>query len=151
MAESEELLDPEERREELTRAPKSSPEDADPRITVSKGKRGAKRIDVADTAPCRLKSTGTRLRKSALRDTPVTFAASTDRAMPVTVIGSLASSDAEPLPDELPKVADRPVTTPLLSAAPPAAEASNVTEMAPLKVAWLVPPPVRLTPASLPE
>ena len=33
-------------------------------------------IDVADTAPCRLKSTGTTPLKSALRDAPVTFAAS---------------------------------------------------------------------------
>jgi hypothetical protein len=53
MAESEEQLDPDERREELTRAPKSSPEDAAPRITISKGRGGAKRIDVADTAVVR--------------------------------------------------------------------------------------------------
>jgi hypothetical protein len=53
MDESAETLDPDERREELTRAPKSSPEDAAPRITVGKGRNGAKRIDVADTAVVR--------------------------------------------------------------------------------------------------
>jgi hypothetical protein len=48
-----ELLDPDERREELTRAPKSSPEDAAPRIQVSEGDDGAARIDVAETAVVR--------------------------------------------------------------------------------------------------
>ena len=47
------LLDPEERREELTRAPKSSPEDAAPRIDLSEGADGATRIDIADTAVVR--------------------------------------------------------------------------------------------------
>lgn len=46
-------LDPEERREELTRAPKSSPEDAAPRIVLSEGTGGATRIDIADTAVVR--------------------------------------------------------------------------------------------------
>ena len=49
----EELVDPEARREELTRAPKSDPEDAAPRITLSEGTGGATRIDVADTAVVR--------------------------------------------------------------------------------------------------
>ena len=49
----EELADPEARREELTRAPKSDPEDAAPRITLSEGTGGATRIDVADTAVVR--------------------------------------------------------------------------------------------------
>jgi hypothetical protein len=46
-------LDPEARREELTRAPKSDPEDAAPRITTRPGRDGATRIDVADTAVVR--------------------------------------------------------------------------------------------------
>lgn len=46
-------VDPEARREELTRAPKSDPEDAAPRITTSEGRDGATRIDVADTAAVR--------------------------------------------------------------------------------------------------
>lgn len=50
---AEELLDPDERREQLTRAPKADPEDADPRIELSKGTDGATRIDVADTAVVR--------------------------------------------------------------------------------------------------
>lgn len=49
----EELVDPEARREELTRAPKADPEDADPRIRLSKGADGATRVDVADTAVVR--------------------------------------------------------------------------------------------------
>lgn len=49
----EELVDPEARREELTRAPKSDPGDADPRIVLSEGANGATRIDVADTAVVR--------------------------------------------------------------------------------------------------
>lgn len=48
-----EQLDPDERREELTRAPKSSPEDAAPRITLSEGTDGATRIDIAETAVVR--------------------------------------------------------------------------------------------------
>jgi hypothetical protein len=47
------LLDAAERREELTRAPRSDPEDAAPRIEVSPGTGGATRIDVADTAVVR--------------------------------------------------------------------------------------------------
>jgi hypothetical protein len=46
-------LDPDERREEMTRAPKSSPEDAAARIVLSEGTGGATRIDVADTAVVR--------------------------------------------------------------------------------------------------
>jgi len=46
-------VDPDERREELTRAPKSSPEDAAPRIDLSKGTDGATRVDIADTAVVR--------------------------------------------------------------------------------------------------
>jgi hypothetical protein len=46
-------LDPDERREELTRAPKSSPEDAAPRIVLSEGADGATRVDVAETAVVR--------------------------------------------------------------------------------------------------
>lgn len=49
----EELVDPEARREELTRAPKADPEDAAPRIHLSEGADGATRIDVADTAVVR--------------------------------------------------------------------------------------------------
>jgi hypothetical protein len=49
----EELVDPDSRREELTRAPKSDPEDAAPRIVLSEGTNGATRIDVADTAVVR--------------------------------------------------------------------------------------------------
>jgi hypothetical protein len=47
------LVDPEDRREEMTRAPKSSPADAAPRIELSEGTDGATRIDVADTAVVR--------------------------------------------------------------------------------------------------
>lgn len=46
-------VDPDARREELTRAPKSDPEDAAPRIETSAGRDGATRIDVADTAAVR--------------------------------------------------------------------------------------------------
>lgn len=49
----EELVDPDARRDELTRAPKSDPEDAAPRIELSEGTDGATRIDVADTAAVR--------------------------------------------------------------------------------------------------
>lgn len=47
------LTDPEEREEQLTRAPKSDPEDAAPRVELSPGTGGATRIDVADTAAVR--------------------------------------------------------------------------------------------------
>jgi hypothetical protein len=50
---TEELVDPEARREELTRAPKSDPGDAAPRIRVSEGANGATRIDIAETAAVR--------------------------------------------------------------------------------------------------
>jgi len=43
----------EQREDQLTRAPKSGPEDAAPRVTVSKGAKGRTRIDVADTATVR--------------------------------------------------------------------------------------------------
>jgi hypothetical protein len=46
-------LDKEERREEMLRAPKSSPEDAAPRIELSEGTDGATRVDVAETAVVR--------------------------------------------------------------------------------------------------
>ncbi len=46
------LLDEDERREQLLRAPKASEEDAAPRIVVSKHE-GKTRIDVADTAVVR--------------------------------------------------------------------------------------------------
>ena len=49
----EQITDPEERAEELTRAPKSDPEDADLRIELSEGTDGATRIDVADGAVVR--------------------------------------------------------------------------------------------------
>ncbi len=51
--EPQQLTDPEEREEQLTRAPKSDPEDAAPRVTLSEGTGGATRIDVADTAAVR--------------------------------------------------------------------------------------------------
>jgi hypothetical protein len=47
------MSDEEKRHDELTRAPKSSEEDAAPRITLSEGASGATRIDVADTAVVR--------------------------------------------------------------------------------------------------
>ena len=46
-------LDPDERREEMLRAPKSDPEDAAPRITAKQTATGATRIDIADTAAVR--------------------------------------------------------------------------------------------------
>lgn len=49
----ENLVDAEARREELTRAPKSDPGDAAPRIRVSEGTNGATRIDVAESAAVR--------------------------------------------------------------------------------------------------
>lgn len=48
-----ELLDPDERREQLTRAGGSEPADAAPRIELSEGANGATRIDIADTAAVR--------------------------------------------------------------------------------------------------
>ena len=51
--EPKQLTDPEEREEQLTRAPKSGPEDAAPRVELSPGTGGATRIDVADTAVVR--------------------------------------------------------------------------------------------------
>ena len=47
------MTDDEKRHDQLTRAPKSDPEDDDPRITVTELPGGAKRIDVADTAVVR--------------------------------------------------------------------------------------------------
>lgn len=53
-----ELLDPDERREQLTRAGGSEPADAAPRIEVSEGTGGATRIDIAETAAVRPGSVG---------------------------------------------------------------------------------------------
>lgn len=47
------MTDDEKRRDQLTRAPKSTEEDAAPRITTSQSPNGATRIDVADTAVVR--------------------------------------------------------------------------------------------------
>ncbi len=47
------MTDAEKRHDQLTRAPKSSEEDAAPRIATSKGAHGATRIDVAETAAVR--------------------------------------------------------------------------------------------------
>lgn len=47
------MSDDEKRHDQLTRAPKSSEEDAAPRIVTSEGAGGATRIDVADTAVVR--------------------------------------------------------------------------------------------------
>lgn len=44
------MTNEEKRHDQLTRAPKSSEEDAAPRITTSTAENGATRIDVADTA-----------------------------------------------------------------------------------------------------
>jgi len=49
---TEDMTDDEKRYDELTRAPKSSPEDAAPRIVTSEHD-GVTRIDVADTAVVR--------------------------------------------------------------------------------------------------
>lgn len=51
--EPKQLTDPEEREEQLTRAPKSDPEDAAPRVELSSGTGAATRIDVAGTAAVR--------------------------------------------------------------------------------------------------
>ncbi|CAN5593927.1 hypothetical protein BH10ACT7_BH10ACT7_24190 [soil metagenome] len=50
---TDDMTDGEKRHDQLTRAPKSDPEDDDPRITVTDLPSGAKRIDVADTAVVR--------------------------------------------------------------------------------------------------
>lgn len=50
---TDDMTDDEKRHDQLTRAPKSSEEDAAPRIVVSEGTGGATRIDVADTAVVR--------------------------------------------------------------------------------------------------
>jgi hypothetical protein len=47
------MTEDEKRHDELTRAPKSSEEDAAPRITVTERPSGVTRIDVADTAAVR--------------------------------------------------------------------------------------------------
>ncbi len=47
------LFDDDDRREEMTRAPKSSSEDAAPRIKLSTGTEGATRVDVAEDAVVR--------------------------------------------------------------------------------------------------
>ena len=51
--EPKQLTDPDEREEQLTRAPKSDPEDAAPRVELSTGTGGATRIEVAETAVVR--------------------------------------------------------------------------------------------------
>lgn len=48
-----EMTDDQKRRDQLTRAPNSTEDDAAPRIEVSEGEDGATRIDVADTAAVR--------------------------------------------------------------------------------------------------
>jgi len=50
---TDDMTDDEKRIDELTRAPKSDPEDAAPRITTTKLDSGVTRIDVADTAVVR--------------------------------------------------------------------------------------------------
>lgn len=47
------MTDAEKRHDQLTRAPKSSEEDAAPRIVMSTSESGATRIDVAETAVVR--------------------------------------------------------------------------------------------------
>lgn len=47
------MTDAEKRHDQLTRAPKSSEEDAAPRIVTSTSESGATRIDVAETAVVR--------------------------------------------------------------------------------------------------
>jgi hypothetical protein len=47
------MTDDEKRHDQLTRAPKSSEEDAAPRIVVTEHEHGPTRIDVADTAVVR--------------------------------------------------------------------------------------------------
>ena len=48
-----EMTAEQKRHDQLTRAPKSTEEDAAPRIVTSKGTGGATRIDIADTAVVR--------------------------------------------------------------------------------------------------
>jgi len=50
---TDDMTDDEKRTDQLTRAPKSDPEDAAPRITTEKLDSGVTRIDVADTAVVR--------------------------------------------------------------------------------------------------
>jgi hypothetical protein len=50
---TDDMTDDEKRHDQLTRAPKSSEEDAAPRIDVTEQSDGAKRIDIADTAVVR--------------------------------------------------------------------------------------------------
>jgi hypothetical protein len=50
---TDEMSDDEKRHDQLTRAPKSSEEDAAPRIVTSPEPDGPTRIDVADTAAVR--------------------------------------------------------------------------------------------------
>ena len=50
---TEDMTDAEKRHDELTRAPKSSEEDAAPRITTTELSNGVTRIDVAETAVVR--------------------------------------------------------------------------------------------------
>ncbi|MDO7881354.1 hypothetical protein [Antiquaquibacter soli] len=47
------MTDDEKRHDQLTRAPKSTEEDAAPRIEVTKRADGVTRIDIADTAAVR--------------------------------------------------------------------------------------------------
>ena len=48
-----EMTDEQKRHDQLTRAPKSTEEDAAPRIVTSEGTGGATRIDIAETAVVR--------------------------------------------------------------------------------------------------
>ncbi len=48
-----EMTDEQKRHDQLTRAPKSTEDDAAPRIETSEGTDGATRIDIADTAAVR--------------------------------------------------------------------------------------------------
>ena len=50
---TDDMTDDEKRHDQLTRAPKSSEEDAAPRITTTELAGGATRIDVAETAAVR--------------------------------------------------------------------------------------------------
>ncbi len=50
---TDDMSDDEKRHDQLTRAPKSTEEDAAPRITTTELKGGATRIDVAETAVVR--------------------------------------------------------------------------------------------------
>ena len=50
---TDDMTDDEKRHDQLTRAPKSSEEDAAPRITIETTDDGVKRIDVAETAVVR--------------------------------------------------------------------------------------------------